>query len=149
MSGGVTCQDKRREDGDWQSDRFGDSDSADQFKGFVETDGYQWPPGWSKGIGFIEEHAARGDMSLVQWAHRYADNAGRLTSGPKATTAVRWTCTCLCSPTGSRPAGPCSQRSRTSPKTMYRNESAPRRRGSGTGTTRRSGAAARQGPSPS
>lgn len=43
--------------GDWQTERFDDEDSADTFKEAVNEAGQQWPPGWVKGKGYIDEAA--------------------------------------------------------------------------------------------
>jgi len=59
--------------GSWQTETFGDHDSAAQFKALVDVHGQQWPPGWVKGKGFVEEPAVAGDMPLVDWALRYVD----------------------------------------------------------------------------
>jgi len=59
--------------GDWETEKFGDEDSAKQFKKLVDAHGQQWPPGWVKGQGFVEEPATPGDMPFTDWAHRYAD----------------------------------------------------------------------------
>ncbi|MEK8170992.1 hypothetical protein NKH77_19895 [Streptomyces sp. M19] len=42
-SGEITYQIKWRQDGDWQTENFGDEDSAKQFKGLVEAHGNRWP----------------------------------------------------------------------------------------------------------
>ncbi|MFF7902434.1 hypothetical protein ACFZCV_27125 [Streptomyces sp. NPDC007920] len=44
--------------GDWQTERFDDEDSAKVFKGAVDEAGQNWPPGWVKGKGFIDEASA-------------------------------------------------------------------------------------------
>ncbi|MYR61133.1 tyrosine-type recombinase/integrase [Streptomyces sp. SID625] len=60
-------------DGDWQAEKFADDTAADTFKRLVDAHGQQWPPGWVKGKGFVEETTAPGDMPLTDWAHRYVD----------------------------------------------------------------------------
>lgn len=60
-------------DGTWELEKFGDEPSADQFKKLVDAHGQQWPPGWVKGKGFVEEPTVPGDMPLVDWAHRIID----------------------------------------------------------------------------
>jgi len=40
-----------------QTERFDDEDSAEVFKKAVNDNGQQWPPGWVKGLGFIDESA--------------------------------------------------------------------------------------------
>lgn len=72
-SGAITYQVKWREDGDWQNERFGDSDSADKFRKLVEAHGNKWPHGWVRGQGFVERPAAPGDVPLVDYANRYVD----------------------------------------------------------------------------
>ncbi|SEC01735.1 Site-specific recombinase XerD [Streptomyces misionensis] len=59
--------------GGWQSEKFGDETSAEEFKQLVDAHGQQWPPGWVKGKGFVQEPAVDGDMPLTDWAHRYVD----------------------------------------------------------------------------
>lgn len=59
--------------GSWQTETFGDHAGAAQFKALVDIHGQQWPPGWVKGKGFVEEPAVAGDMPLVDWALRYID----------------------------------------------------------------------------
>lgn len=52
---------------------FGDEDSAKQFKKLVDAHGQQWPHGWVKGQGFVEEEAIPGDIPFDVWAARYID----------------------------------------------------------------------------
>ncbi|GED89360.1 hypothetical protein [Streptomyces sp. 6-11-2] len=59
--------------GNWETEKFGDETAANQFKKLVDAHGQQWPPGWVKGKGFVEEPTAPGDMPLLAWAHRYVD----------------------------------------------------------------------------
>ncbi|MGW2937927.1 tyrosine-type recombinase/integrase [Streptomyces sp. NPDC001156] len=68
--------------GDWEGEKFGDEGSAEQFKRLVDAHGQQWPPGWVKGKGFVEEPVQPGDMPVVDWAHRCID---RLTGIDKRT----------------------------------------------------------------
>ncbi|WP_143203532.1 hypothetical protein [Streptomyces sp. CB01580] len=49
--GTTAYQVKWRQDGEWQSEKFGDSDSAKQFKNLVEAHGGQWPHSWVRGEG--------------------------------------------------------------------------------------------------
>lgn len=72
-SGAITYQVKWRQDGEWQSERFGDSDSAGQFKKLVEAHNNQWPHGWVKGHGFVETPPTPGDIPLTDYANRYVD----------------------------------------------------------------------------
>jgi integrase len=72
-SGAITYQVKWRQDGDWQSERFGDEDSASQFKKLVEAHNNQWPHGWVKGHGFMETPPTPGDVPLTDYANRYVD----------------------------------------------------------------------------
>ncbi|MFJ3249178.1 tyrosine-type recombinase/integrase [Streptomyces sp. NPDC086782] len=44
--------------GDWQTERFDDEDSAKVFKAAVDEAGQNWPLGWVKGKGFIDEASA-------------------------------------------------------------------------------------------
>ncbi|MEV7154842.1 site-specific integrase [Streptomyces misionensis] len=59
--------------GGWESEKFGDATLAEEFKKLVDAHGQQWPPGWVKGKGFVQETAVDGDMPLTDWAHRYVD----------------------------------------------------------------------------
>ncbi|MDQ0943326.1 site-specific integrase [Streptomyces sp. V1I1] len=59
--------------GSWESEPFGDEASAEQFKKLVDAHGQQWPHGWVKGQGFVEEPAVPGDVPLDSYATRYVD----------------------------------------------------------------------------
>lgn len=59
--------------GSWEDEKFGDEDSAEQFKKLVNAHGQQWPPGWTKGHGFVEPETHPDDVDFIEWAHRYAD----------------------------------------------------------------------------
>ncbi|WP_199572663.1 tyrosine-type recombinase/integrase [Streptomyces murinus] len=59
--------------GDWETEKFSDETAAEEFKKLVDAHGQQWPLGWVKGKGFVEEQTTDGDMPLVDWAHRYVD----------------------------------------------------------------------------
>ncbi|MGS2588037.1 tyrosine-type recombinase/integrase [Streptomyces hebeiensis] len=80
--GTVTYQVKWRQDGQWQTENFGDPGPAAQFKNLVEAHGGQWPHGWVRGKGFVEEEAVPGDVPFDAWATRYVD---RLTGIEKRT----------------------------------------------------------------
>jgi integrase len=41
----------------WQTERFDDEDSAKIFRDAVNAAGQQWPPGWIKGRGYVDESA--------------------------------------------------------------------------------------------
>lgn len=71
--GTVTYQVEWRQVGIWQSERFGDDEGAAHFKGLVEARGGQWPHGWVRGRGFVEEPAVPGDVPLDGYATRYVD----------------------------------------------------------------------------
>lgn len=71
--GSSTFQVKWRQDGDWQTEKFGDEDSAEQFKGLVEAHGGKWPHGWVRGEGFVEQPKVPGDMPFRRYAERYVD----------------------------------------------------------------------------
>lgn len=71
--GTATFQVKWRQDGQWQSENFGERPQADQFKSLVEAHGGQWPHGWVRGEGFVEQPKIPGDMALVAYATRYVD----------------------------------------------------------------------------
>jgi integrase len=71
--GDTTYQVKWRQDGEWQTERFGDTDSAKTFKGLVEAHGNQWPHGWTRGHGFVEPDTHPDDVPLLDFAHRYVD----------------------------------------------------------------------------
>ncbi|MEU3825147.1 hypothetical protein AB0F36_07455 [Streptomyces sp. NPDC029080] len=62
-----------RRGGTWEMEEFGDETAAEEFKKLVDAHGQQWPAGWVKGKGFVEEATADGDMLLVDRAHRYVD----------------------------------------------------------------------------
>ncbi|MFF9269143.1 tyrosine-type recombinase/integrase [Streptomyces rochei] len=78
-SGAVTFQVRWRQDGQWQTERFGDDDpkvgraQAEQFKKLVEAHNNQWPHGWVPGEGFVETPAIPGDVPLVDYATRYVN----------------------------------------------------------------------------
>lgn len=57
--------------GTWETEKFGDEDSAAAFKRLVDAHGQRWPHGWVKGHGFVEEESAPGDMPIMDWARRY------------------------------------------------------------------------------
>ncbi|MCT2591083.1 site-specific integrase [Streptomyces sp. N2-109] len=80
--GDSTFQVKWREAGEWETERFGDEDSAEQFKKLVEAHGGKWPHGWVRGKGFVEPDTDPDDMPLIDWARRYAT---RLTGVDKRT----------------------------------------------------------------
>ncbi|MFJ2675066.1 tyrosine-type recombinase/integrase [Streptomyces sp. NPDC087525] len=69
--GTTTFQVKWRLDGQWQTENFGDTDGATQFKNLVEAHGGKWPHGWVRGRGFVEPDEQPGDMPLITWANRY------------------------------------------------------------------------------
>ncbi|MFE5853585.1 tyrosine-type recombinase/integrase [Streptomyces sp. NPDC056500] len=69
--GTVTYQIKWRQDGEWQTEKFGDHPGAIQFKQLVEAHGSRWPHGWVRGVGFVEPDANPQDMPLIKWAERY------------------------------------------------------------------------------
>lgn len=71
--GTCTFQVKWRQDGQWQTENFGDRTPADQFKALVEAHGGRWPHGWVRGEGFVEQPRIPGDMPLVTYATRYVD----------------------------------------------------------------------------
>lgn len=60
--------------GKQESEPFQDEQHAEVFRGLVDINGQQWPPGWVRGQGFVAKEPARGkDMLLTEWAHRVAD----------------------------------------------------------------------------
>ncbi|MFE7430287.1 hypothetical protein [Streptomyces sp. NPDC057545] len=59
--------------GRWETESFADEDSAAQFKKLVDAHGQQWPHGWVKGQGFVEETPIPGDVPFETWATRYID----------------------------------------------------------------------------
>ncbi|NUK22021.1 tyrosine-type recombinase/integrase [Streptomyces lunaelactis] len=59
--------------GTWESEPFGDEDSAEQFKKLVDAHGQQWPHGWIKGRGFVEPDTHPGDVPIADYATRYID----------------------------------------------------------------------------
>lgn len=58
-----------------ETENFADADSADTFRQLVDLHGQQWPPGWVRGKGFVEEIAHPDDVPLLDYAYRYV---GRL-----------------------------------------------------------------------
>ncbi|GGY29934.1 hypothetical protein GCM10010363_08050 [Streptomyces omiyaensis] len=71
--GTCTFQVKWRQGGQWQTENFGNSTLAEQFKALVEAHGGRWPHGWVRGEGFVEQPRIPGDMPLVTYATRYVD----------------------------------------------------------------------------
>ncbi|WP_309029017.1 tyrosine-type recombinase/integrase [Streptomyces alfalfae] len=59
--------------GSWEDEKFGDEDSADQFRKLVEAHGNQWPHGWVKGRGFVEPETHPDDHPFGSYAHAYVD----------------------------------------------------------------------------
>ncbi|TLQ45798.1 tyrosine-type recombinase/integrase [Streptomyces marianii] len=72
-SGAITFQVKWRQDGQWQTENFRERPAAEQFKALVEAHGGQWPHGWVRGLGFVEEPAIPGDVPFPDYATRYVD----------------------------------------------------------------------------
>jgi integrase len=63
-----------KRDGKQESEPFQDKAHAEVFRGLVDMHGQQWPPGWVRGQGFVQQEAPQGaDMPLADWAHRVAD----------------------------------------------------------------------------
>ncbi|MEU1309424.1 site-specific integrase [Streptomyces cinnamoneus] len=73
--GSITYQVRWRDgggrSGKIQTELFGDIDAADQFKRLVDAHRQQWPPGWIRGRGFVDEEAQPNDPLLVSWALQY------------------------------------------------------------------------------
>lgn len=65
--------------GDWQTERFDDSEPAKIFKGAVEEHGHQWPPGWVKGEGYVAPEAA--DESQYQFERFARESIENRTAG--------------------------------------------------------------------
>jgi integrase len=64
-------------DGKQESEPFQDEKHAEVFRGLVDLNGQQWPPGWVRGQGFVPTEPAKGkDISFAEWAERVV---GRLT----------------------------------------------------------------------
>lgn len=60
--------------GSWESETFGEDGDAEQFRKLVEAHGNQWPHGWVKGHGFVDEEAQTpGDLPFVDFANRYVE----------------------------------------------------------------------------
>lgn len=59
--------------GSWETEKFGDEDSAEAFRKLVDAHGQRWPHGWIRGVGFVEEKEQPGDMPFLTWAHRYVE----------------------------------------------------------------------------
>lgn len=61
-------------DGKQESEPFQDEQHAEVFRGLVDMHGQQWPPGWVRGKGFVQQQPGKGkDMELATWAHRTVD----------------------------------------------------------------------------
>ncbi|WP_031514757.1 tyrosine-type recombinase/integrase [Streptomyces sp. NRRL F-5123] len=56
-----------------QTERFADPESAETFKQLVNLHKQQWPPGWVRGEGFVEEAEVPNDAPLLDYANRYVD----------------------------------------------------------------------------
>lgn len=52
-------------DGEWQGENFPDKESATLFKDAVNEHAQQWPPGWVKGVGYIDP--AAGDEDEIRF----------------------------------------------------------------------------------
>lgn len=72
-NGHVTYQVKWRQDGSWQTEKFGERPEAEQFCQLVEAHKNQWPYGWVKGHGFVDEAPTPGDVPLIDYALRYVN----------------------------------------------------------------------------
>jgi integrase len=74
-TGGITYQVKWRLGGHppVQTENFADPDAAETFKQLVNLHGQQWPPGWVRGQGFVDEPQSPDDAPLLDYAHRYVD----------------------------------------------------------------------------
>lgn len=59
--------------GAWCNETFDDSDPAERFRDLVNGHGQQWPPGWTKGKGFVkpDEPAVPAAEMFVVYAHTY------------------------------------------------------------------------------
>ncbi|WP_424891866.1 tyrosine-type recombinase/integrase [Streptomyces sp. XH2] len=65
-----------------ETENFDTHEAADHFKDLVNAHKQQWPHGWVRGQGFVEEKAIPGDLPLTAWAYRYVK---RLTGVEKRT----------------------------------------------------------------
>jgi predicted DNA-binding WGR domain protein len=61
--------------GTWETESFADEDSAKAFKKLVDAHGQQWPRGWVRGKGFVEEKPEKDapQVPFLDWARRYVD----------------------------------------------------------------------------
>lgn len=61
--------------GKQESENFPDNEKqAKVFRGLVDMHNQQWPPGWVRGQGFVQQEPAQGkDMPFADWAHRVVD----------------------------------------------------------------------------
>ncbi len=56
--------------GKQESEIFTDPTHAETFRGLVNMQKQNWPPGWVRGQGFVQQEPAKGaDMPLTEWAH--------------------------------------------------------------------------------
>ncbi|MFI1966076.1 hypothetical protein ACH429_18545 [Streptomyces pathocidini] len=69
--------------GKGESEKFGDRPSAETFKKLAYAHSQQWPHGWVKGQGFVEQPAAPGDMPFQTWAERYIDRLAGIDDRPR------------------------------------------------------------------
>ncbi|MGW2544552.1 hypothetical protein ACWC5I_27655, partial [Kitasatospora sp. NPDC001574] len=85
----------RRTDPD-ATERFGDEDAAKRFRDLVNGYGQKWPPGWVKGVGFVDPNAEPEEPAApaVDPAHmfeRYALHHVSLLTGVEGGTKRKYT----------------------------------------------------------
>ncbi|MBH1932926.1 site-specific integrase [Streptomyces sp. AV19] len=54
-----------------ETENFDSEDAAEQFKDLVNAHRQHWPPGWVRGVGFVEEKPIPGDRPLTDYADQY------------------------------------------------------------------------------
>ncbi|MEU3510824.1 site-specific integrase [Streptomyces longwoodensis] len=61
---------------EWQTERFGDEVSAEVFRQAVNDCGQQWPPGWVKGRGYVDQTVSDDDLRyrFDNWARECIAN---------------------------------------------------------------------------
>ncbi|MFF3554631.1 tyrosine-type recombinase/integrase [Streptomyces tsukubensis] len=91
--GGVTYTVVWREGGKrtdpWQSENFTDDVPAERFCKLVDGHGQRWPPGWVKGLGFVEEPEedepeVNPEELFPAYAHRYVELLTGIQSGTRS-----------------------------------------------------------------
>ncbi|MFB7905207.1 tyrosine-type recombinase/integrase [Kitasatospora sp. NPDC056076] len=86
----VTWRDGGSRNGRQDDEKFDDEKSAERFRDLVNGHGQQWPPGWVKGKGFVEEQPAEPEAEVdpetmfEAYALKYVDLLTGVQGGSKA-----------------------------------------------------------------